>query len=152
MLNCTIVIDYQKGLIKMVKVIMGLKGSGKTKQLIDLVYKAVEEEKGDVVCIENGTNLRFDIPYQVRLVDSSLYEFYGYHFLKGFLCGLHSANYDITHIFIDSLLRVLGLEPDSRMEEFLLWCESFSEREKVDFTITISADITLATEEMKRFF
>ena len=131
---------------------MGLKGSGKTKQLIELVHKAVEEEQGDVVCIEKGAKLRFDIPYHVRLVESSLYEFYGYHFLKGFLCGLHSANYDITHIFIDSLLRILGLEIDDRMEEFLVWCEEFSERENVSFTITISADVSLATEIVKKYF
>ena len=131
---------------------MGLKGSGKTKQLIELVNKAVEAEQGDIVCIEKGAKLRFDIPYQVRLVESSLYEFYGYHFLKGFICGLHSANYDITHIFIDSLLRILGLEVDDRLEDFLVWCEGFAASEKVRFTITISADVSLATEGIKKYF
>ena len=131
---------------------MGLKGSGKTKQLIDLVNKAVEEEHGDVVCIEKGAKLRYDIPYQVRLIESSLYEFYGYHFLKGFICGLHSANYDISHIFIDSLLRIIGAEVDDKTEDFLEWCESFSERENVKFTITISADISLATDKIKKYF
>ena len=136
----------------MVRVIMGLKGSGKTKQLIELVNKAVEEEDGDVVCIEKGAKLRYDIPYQVRLVESSLYEFYGYHFLKGFLCGLHSANYDITHIFIDSLLAILGLDLDDKVDEFLSWCEAFSKQENVKFTITLSADIELATDGIKKYF
>ena len=139
-------------MIEMVKVIMGLKGNGKTKKLIELVNKAVEEEAGDIVCIELGANLRYDIPYTVRLVDSSMYEFYGYHFIKGFICGLYSGNFDITHIFIDSLLRVLGLEIDERMEEFLVWCEEFSNRENVKFTITISADVSLASDVIKKFF
>ena len=136
----------------MVKVIMGLKGSGKTKHLIELVKKAVEEEQGDVVCIEKGAKLTYDIPYQVRLVEASQYEFYGYYFLKGFICGLHSANYDITHIFIDSVLRMIGGEVDEKFEDFLDWCESFSTKENVKFTITISADIELATERIKKYF
>jgi hypothetical protein len=136
----------------MVTVIMGLKGNGKTKKLIELVNIAVEEEDGDIVCIEVGAKLRYDIPYTVRLIDSTMHEFYGYHFLKGFICGLFSGNYDITHIFIDSLLRVLGLEIDDRMEEFLVWCEEFSMRENVNFTITISADVSLASDVVKKYF
>ena len=139
-------------MVKLVSVIMGLKGAGKTKQLIELVNKAVEEEQGDVVCIEKGSKLRYDIPYQVRLVEASLYDFHGYHFLKGFISGLHSANYDITHIFIDSLLRILGVEVDDKLEDFLIWCERFCEREKVKFTITVSADTSLATEGVKQYF
>ena len=136
----------------MVKVIIGLKGSGKTKHLIELVKKAVDEEHGDVVCIEKGAKLTYDIPYKVRLVEASQYGFNGYDFLKGFLSGLHSANYDITHVFIDSVLRIVGADVDARVEEFLDWCESFSEREKVKFTITISADINLATDGIKKYF
>ena len=139
-------------MVKLVKVIMGLKGSGKTKQLIDLVNKAVNEEHGDVVCLEKGAKLRYDIPYQVRLIDSTLYDFSGYPFLKGFISGLHSANYDITHVFIDSALRILEIEPDESLDEFLVWCESFSTRENVKFTITISADVSLATDKVKSYF
>ena len=131
---------------------MGLKGSGKTKQLIELVHIAVNEEHGDVVCIEKGAKLRYDIPYQVRLIESSMYEFSGYDFLKGFISGLYSANYDITHVFIDSVLRIIGEKIDERVEEFLNWCESFSVRENVKFTITVSADIALATDGIKKFF
>ena len=136
----------------MVKVIMGLKGSGKTKQLIDLVHKAMDEEKGDLVCIEKGAKLKYDIPYRVRLIEASQYEFNSYDYLKGFISGLHSANYDITHIFIDGILRIVCAEVDERVEEFLEWCESFSVREHVNFTVTIAADVALATDGMKKFF
>ena len=131
---------------------MDLKGSGKTKQLIELVHEAVKEEQGDVVCIEKGAKLTYDIPHQVRLIESSLYEFDGYDFLRGFISGLYSANYDITHIFIDSALRIIGVQVDSRAEDFLDWCEAFSEREKVKFTITISAEKSLATDRIKKYF
>lgn len=136
----------------MVKLIMGLKGSGKTKQLIELVKKAVDEEHGDVVCIEKGTKLTYDIPHKVRLIEASHYEFGGYDFLKGFISGLYSANYDITHIFIDSVLKIINAKVDAETEEFFDWCENFSVRENVKFTMTISEDINLATERIKKYF
>ena len=131
---------------------MGLKGSGKTKQLIELVNNAVEDESGDVVCIEKGSKLKYDIPYKVRLIEASQYGFNGYDFLKGFISGLHSANYDITHIFIDSALRIINEGVDERAEDFFDWCESFSNRENVKFTITVSADIALATDRIRKYF
>ena len=131
---------------------MGLKGSGKTKQLIELVQKAADEEHGDVVCIEKSTKLTYDIPHKIRLIDASQYEFNGYNFLKGFISGLHSANYDITHIFIDSVLRIINKDVDSEAEDFFDWCEAFSIKENVKFTFTISDDITLATDRIRVFF
>ena len=136
----------------MVKVIMGLKGAGKTKQLIELVHDAIGDERGDMVCIEKGSKLRFDIPHKVRLIEAAQYEFDGYVFLKGFISGLHSANYDITHIFIDSVLRIIGEEFDDKLEEFLNWCDEFARREHVKFTMTVSADASLATPGIKKFF
>jgi len=135
----------------MVKVIMGLKGSGKTKQLIELVKSAVEEDKGSVVVLEKDTNLTYDIPYQARLVGANQYGINGYDCLKGFISGLHAGNYDITQIFIDSLTKIVGEQMDAHVESFLDWCESFSEKESVKFTITISADTALATDGMKKY-
>ncbi len=136
----------------MVKIIMGLKGSGKTKQLIDLVKKAVSEEHGEVVCIENTQKLIYDIPHSVRLISASEYSFSDYNFVKGFISGLHAGNYDITHVFIDSLLRIIDQPVDNKTEGFLDWCETFSERNNMKFTITISADSSLATEGIKKYF
>ena len=135
----------------MVKVIMGLKGDGKTKKLIDLVKKATAEEHGDIVCIEKNAELTYDIPYSVRLVNISQYKIKGYLFLKGFLCGLQAGNYDITHIFMDDLFKLSGNESDNEAEEFLNWCESFSDREGVKFTITIGSDANLATPGIKKY-
>ena len=135
----------------MVKVIMGLKGSGKTKMLIDLVNKAADEENGDVICIEKGSELTYDIPYRVRLVQAPQYGFGTYEFLKGFISGLHAGNYDITHIFIDGLFKILNEAPGDKTEEFLDWCEMFSERENVKFTMTLSADASYATPGIKKY-
>lgn len=133
----------------MVKVIMGLKGEGKTKKLIDLVKSALEEEHGDVVVIETKKELTYDIPYKARLVQ---YNETGYDFLRGFVSGLQSGNYDITHIFMDSLFKLAGTKDIAEAENFLNWLDAFSEREGVKFTLTISADVATATDGMKRFF
>jgi hypothetical protein len=136
----------------MVKIIMGLKGSGKTKQLIELVHTAVREETGGVVCMEKGQKLIYDIPHSARLISASEYGFYCYDFLKGFISGLHAGNYDISHIFIDSLTKIIDQPVDVKTEDFIDWCEKFSEKNNIKFTITISADATLATEGLKKYF
>lgn len=136
----------------MVKVIMDEKGSGKTKSIIELINKATEEERGDIICIAKNAELTFDIPYRVRLVQSKDYGFTNYEFLRGFISGLHAGNYDITHIFVDGLTKVIKSSLDSDMESFLEWCESFSAKENVKFTITISSDAALASPEIKKFF
>ena len=72
----------------MVKIIMGLKGSGKTKKLVELVRGAVANGDGDVVCIEKERKLTYDIPYQARLIDASAYDIGTYEFFKGFILSL----------------------------------------------------------------
>ena len=91
----------------MVKVIMGLKGSGKTKQLVHDINAAVKNESGSMVCIEKGTKLRYDIDMHVRLIDYQEYSMGTLAFLKGFISGLHAGNFDISHIFIDSFYKLV---------------------------------------------
>jgi len=136
----------------MVKILVGLKGSGKTKQLIELIHKAIDEEQGDVVVIEKGAKLTYDIPHKARLIDSSQYDFDGYDFFKGFISGLNSANYDITHIFVASLLKITRTELDEKTEAFLKWCDEFSKRENLKFTFTVSAETSRASDEIKKYF
>ena len=136
----------------MVRVIMGKKGSGKTKQMIEMINSAVQTEHGNVVCIERGNKLTFDIHYQIRLVESSQYDIDGYTGLKGFICGLYASNYDITHIFIDSLTKIVGGECSLETEKFLDWLNNFSDKHNIKFTVTISDDASLATEGIRKYF
>jgi len=136
----------------MVRLIMGLKGAGKTKKLIEMVHDAVENERGDIVCIERRAKLTYDIPHKVRLVDASEYSLNGYDAMKGFICGLYSANYDITHIFIDNVLSIIGRDVDEDAEDFFEWCENFGQKEHVNFTITISLELEKATDRIKKYF
>ena len=136
----------------MIRVIMGKKGSGKTKQMIDMINNAVQTEHGNVICIERGNKLTFDISYQIRLVESSQYDIADYTALKGFVSGLYAGNYDITHVFIDSLTKIVGGQCDNDTENFLDWLNNFSEKHNIKFTITISDDASLATEGTKKYF
>jgi len=136
----------------MVRVIMGKKGSGKTKQMIDLINSAVQTEHGNVVCIEKGEKLTFDIHYQIRLVESSEYDIASYTALKGFVSGLYAGNYDITHVFIDSLTKIAGGDTNVETENFLDWLNAFSEKHNIKFTVTISDDASLASDGIKKYF
>ena len=136
----------------MIRVIMGKKGSGKTKQMIEMINSAVQTEHGNVVCIEKGNKLTFDLHYQIRLVESSQYDIANYTALKGFISGLYAGNYDITHIFIDSLTKIAGGECDNETEKFLDWLNKFGEQHNIKFTITISDDVTLAPEGIRKYF
>ena len=137
----------------MVRVIMGAKGTGKTKQLIDMINYAAENESGNVVCVEMGKKLVFDVSPAVRLVESSDFAADNFTFFKGFISGMYASNYDLTHVFVDSLCKIIPSEPDSaEVEKFLAWLDRFSEQNQVKFTITISADIALATEALKAYF
>ena len=134
----------------MIQIIMGLKGSGKTKKLINAINEAVAGAQGDVVCIEYGKKLTYDVNYRVRLVDSQEYGISNPDMLKGLLSGLHAGNFDITNVYIDNLYKTIGSDRAAG-EEFLLWCAKFAEDYKMNITITVSDDPANASEEIKKF-
>ena len=138
----------------MVQLIMGLKGSGKTKRLVEMVATAVREESGSVVCIEKDKKLTYDIPYQARLIYACDYAYAmgSYDFFKGFLSGLHAGNYDITHVFVDNFTKMLSEVSEPQIAEFLAWLNNFGEKHNIKFTITISDEPDLAPEGIKQYF
>ena len=134
----------------MIHVIMGLKGSGKTKKLVAAIREAAATAHGDVVCIEYGQKLTYDLPHKVRLVDSKEYGISNSDMLKGLLSGLHAGNFDITNVYIDNLYKTIGTDRAAG-EEFIMWCATFAEANYMDITITVSDDPALASEEVKKF-
>ena len=134
----------------MIHVIMGLKGSGKTKKMIDSIHEAVASAHGDVVCIEYGKNLTYDVNYRVRLVDSKEYGINNLDMLKGFLSGLHAGNFDITHVYIDNLYKTIGADRATG-EAFIAWCAEFAQINNMEITMTISDDPAQASEAIKQY-
>ena len=135
----------------MVQLIMGLKGSGKTKRLIEMVNAALLEESGDVVVIEKDKKLTFDIPYQARLVFASDYSIGTVEFFKGLLSGLHAGNYDITHIFIDNFVKMMPGVTEEEIEGFLKWLDEFSRLQNVKFTVSMTLDPDAVSEKIRAY-
>ena len=137
----------------MIKVIMDHQGSGKTKNIVNLVNEAVKDARGDIVCIERHAELTYDISHKVRLVQASSIGGFGtVDFFKGFICGLCEGNHDITQIFIDGFTKFFDSISTRELEDFLDWCDALSEKEGIKFTISISQNAELATPEIKKYF
>ena len=134
----------------MIHVIMGLKGSGKTKKLINSINETVASATGDVVCIEYGKKLTYDINYRVRLVDSKEYGINNLEMLKGFLSGLHAGNFDITNVYIDNLYKTIGNSREAG-EAFILWCAEFAKLNNMNITVTVSDDPAEASEAIRQY-
>ena len=132
----------------MVKLYAGLSGTGKTKEMLRDLDLAVENESGS---IEKGNKLRFDVNYKVRLIEYQTYELDGEEDLRAFISGLHAGNFDITHIFLKSIHRLLGTDEPAVMASFCAWCETFGAANGVNFTLTARIDPTLIPAELKKY-
>ena len=134
----------------MLKLFIGVKGSGKTKSLIDLVNKAVEASEGSVVCIEKGIKLRYDVNYRCRLINVDEYFVFDAGALYGFIAGILASNHDVTHVFVDSALRICNNDRDA-FEKLLLSLDEFSDSHKVDIVMTSSLPVEDADDIIKRY-
>ena len=134
----------------MVKLIIGVKGTGKTKTLIEMVNQAQNNTNGCVVCIEKGNKLRYDINSQIRLIDTVEYLVADAQALFGFVAGILASNYDVTDIFIDSCLKICN-EDVAAFEKFLLEIEALSLKNEVNVVITSSLPEESMTDVMKKY-
>ena len=122
----------------MLKLMIGVKGTGKTKTLIEKVNQAAVASHGNVVCIEKGTQLRFDIKSNVRLVDTEEYIIDNAQALYGFVAGIAASDHDITDLFIDSTLKICQ-EDMAAFETFVAEIDALSE--KVGFQVVMTASM-----------
>ena len=138
----------------MIHIIMGLKGSGRTKKMLDEMHEAMKSATGDVVCIEFGKTLTYDVNYRVRLVDAKEYGINNVEMLKGFLSGLHAGNFDITNVYVDNLYKTIGKpigENAAMVEEFVAWAENFAEANNMNLTFTVSDDPATAPAILSKY-
>lgn len=123
----------------MITLIIGRKGTGKTKQLIALVNEAVESSNGNVVCVEKERLLTYDVNYRARLVETDHYGVQGYDAFYGFLCGLCAGDHDITDILVDATLRIGGRDYE-QLADFMQQISALSKSLDKRFVFTVSAD------------
>ena len=132
----------------MLKIFVGLKGSGKTKNLIEMVNAAVESTNGNVVCIEKGTKLIHEISNKARLIDTITYSIDNSDKLYGFVCGILASNYDISDLFIDSALKIC-CDSVSSFEEFVR--KILPLLDDINLTLTASIEAEKVPESLKAY-
>ena len=130
----------------MITLILGKKGSGKTKRLIDMCNKATAESKGNVIFIEKDSTLTYDISHAARLVVADEYGIKGFEAFYGFIAGMCAGNYDITDIFVDSTLKIGGRD----MEAFADFIERLSKLQ-INMVLSISADKSEIAERIAEY-
>ena len=135
----------------MIKIYIGLKGCGKTKKLIDSVNDAINVEKGNVVCITDGNRLMHDIDRSARMVDTESFDIANFDMFTGLLCGIIAQDFDVTHIFIDSVFKSVPAESMSNIDKFVEALEKLEKKFNVSFTLMISAEESCATELVKKY-
>jgi len=134
----------------MISMIIGHKGSGKTKKLIENINARVEESHGNVVCIEKGQKLTYDLTYRVRLVDSDRFSIGSYDELFGFISGICAGNYDVTDIFVDGTLKIGGQDKDALLS-FLERLSKLADMAKTKIMLTVSCDEEELPEGIHQF-
>ena len=134
----------------MVKLLIGEKGSGKTKKLIEGVNSALETSKGHVVCVEKDDLLRYQVSYRVRLLAASNYGISGYEAFYGFLSGLCAGDHDITDILVDATLKIGGRDYND-LAEFLEKISRLSALTETTFTFTVSTQKSNLPEKIFDF-
>ena len=134
----------------MLKLIIGVKGTGKTKTLINMVNTAVDHSRGDVVCIEQGVKLRYDVKYQARLIDTNEYFVADAQSLYGFVAGIFASNHDVTDLFIDSALKICN-DDLAAFDQFVDAVNALSEKIGVNIVITSSIPVEAASATVQKY-
>ena len=134
----------------MIKLIIGVKGTGKTKTIINLVNTAVENSKGDVVCIEKGVKLRYDVKYQARLIDTEEFFVTDAQSLYGFVAGIFASNHDVTDLFIDSAFKICNNDT-AAFDIFVEEIEKLSEKVGVNIVMTSSIPVEEASATVSKY-
>lgn len=135
----------------MVELLIGKKGTGKTKALIEKVNNALTVAKGNVVFISNDTNRNiFDVKSKARMADTSEFEIKSYDEFLGFISGIVSRDFDITNIFVDGIFKIVGSDNLDGFESFLNRLETMSQKFEITFVISVSIDAETAPDYIKK--
>ena len=135
----------------MLNILIGKKGTGKTKILLDNVNEAAKAAKGNVVFISNNTGKNmYDIKSNVRMADTSEFQIDTWREFIGFICGIISSNFDISNIYVDGTLKIVNHNTDG-FEEFLSEIDEIGKRFNIEFMFSVSMDAETAPDYVKKY-
>lgn len=135
----------------MIELIVGAKGSGKTPLMLREIETEARKENSNIVFIEHGRRLDHVVPHSIRLIDITEYPVRGYAELIAFLAGLSAKDYDITHIYIDSVFRVVGDDDPEHLVSFVKNLAAFAPKVDSNITIAVSCDPEDMPAELKKY-
>ncbi len=133
----------------MVSIIVGGKGSGKTKKMIDIINASAAGSAGNLVCIEHSMKLTYDIHHDVRLIDMVEYNIENADMLFGFISGILAGNYDIVEIYVDGVLKVLNKDV-AALSALLKKLDALT-GENVKLVVTVSVDENELGDELNKY-
>ncbi len=133
----------------MIQLIVGGKGSGKTKKMIDMINESAKTTPGNIVCIEKSMKLTYDINYKARLIDVDEYSISGYEMLYGFIAGILAGNYDIVEVYLDGVLKLRNHDLEG-LGKLLGELDALI-KENVKMVITVSADLAILPESVRKY-
>lgn len=133
----------------MIQLIVGGKGSGKTKKMIDMINESAKTTPGNIVCIEKSMKLTYDINYKARLIDVDEYNISGYDMLYGFIAGILAGNYDIVEVYLDGVLK-LGNHDLEGLGKLLDELGALV-KENVKMVVTVSADLETLPDSVCKY-
>lgn len=133
----------------MIELIIGSRGSGKTKRMVDMINASVKTTQGNIVCIEKSMNLTYDLDHKCRLIDMDQYSIQGYPMLYGFIAGVLAGNYDILEIYIDGILKIGNRDLDG-LGTLLADLEKLS-GDSVKIVVTVSTDLENLPESVRKY-
>ncbi len=133
----------------MINLIVGGKGSGKTKKMIDMINASAKTTPGNIVCIEKSMKLTYDIDHAARLIDVDEYKINGYNMLYGFVAGILAGNYDIVEVYLDGVLKLGNHDLDGL--GVLLDELAALTGDSIKMVVTVSADLEALPESVKKY-
>lgn len=132
----------------MVQLIVGNKGKGKTKHLLEKVNLQVRETKGNIVYLDKSTKHMYELNNKVRLIDVSQYMITNHDEFVGFICGIVSQDHDLEQMFLDSFLKIACLENED-ITPVIEKLEKISQNYGIDFVLSVSMDESELPEALK---
>ncbi len=134
----------------MIKIIVGAKGTGKTKTLVEMINSVADSDKGNVVCITKGNRLLYDLKHDIRLIEIDEFGIDDYKAFYGFLCGVIAEDFDITHIFIESMTKVVNADLEN-FSTFVYELDKLLKKFEIEVVITISAERNIVPENILKY-
>jgi len=134
----------------LIRVILGERGAGKTKRIIDMANEAVKESKGSIVFIDDDNQYMFDLKHEIRFIDASEYEIDGPKMFYGFLCGIAAQDFDLEYLFIDGFLKIVHHDLTT-LEEMFGHLASFADKCDVKVILSVNGSPDDIPEYLKQY-